>query len=459
MTKIVFVLLIAIHFLSCSGQKTRDPDQKTSKRRSTLVIINRTGNRNEEFSYIDHFNNSQLYPFINSDTLHIDVTDPIVFYSTNTPDFSDLRYFIIRSSDTVSLIKKNGRTTLSSNNSILQNRIDLMDTLLFNVGSMNYSNKTDFITGIKAINKFYASKKQILENRKNTLHNDVYKDAKSTVEYDKLAGLLSLYARFLKNDDNVLTSLKNADSTSWNYLTFRNVINNYILYINKVHHISSTDEYINDMRKNLPPAIQDYAIYGYLKNYKPDTKAQLDTLIEQIAAFNKVARHPDLANYLTENLEKYRSNLQAKLSKNVELKSLGNNKVVNLEQLLGQSKGNVIYLDFWASWCAPCLSEMPASHSLAEKYKTKGAPIVFLYLSKDEDMSAWKHKAKDIGLPDKLSFILLKNAAFTDFSNKLNLKTIPRYMIIDKKGDIVDQDAPRPSDSKLEIILNHLLSK
>lgn len=60
---------------------------------------------------------------------------------------------------------------------------------------------------------------------------------------------------------------------------------------------------------------------------------------------------------------------------------------ITLGQLLHGWKGKVVYVDFWASWCAPCVVEMPASHALAAELKDKG--VEFVYISLDTDRDKW----------------------------------------------------------------------
>ena len=74
-------------------------------------------------------------------------------------------------------------------------------------------------------------------------------------------------------------------------------------------------------------------------------------------------------------------------------------------------------------------------------------------------MAAWMNKAKDLSLPTQRSFILLKNKSLNDFFTRYAIKTIPRYMIVDKEGKIINQDAPRPSDPALKGLLNDLAGK
>jgi thiol-disulfide isomerase/thioredoxin len=118
------------------------------------------------------------------------------------------------------------------------------------------------------------------------------------------------------------------------------------------------------------------------------------------------------------------------------------NKVSDFKDVTNKSK--VTYVDFWASWCGPCRGEMPASQALREEYAGKG--VNFVYISLDEDKDAWAASSKNFALPDAQSF-LIPNAQESAIPAKFNINSIPRYLLIDAKGNVVDDDAPRPSDT------------
>lgn len=115
----------------------------------------------------------------------------------------------------------------------------------------------------------------------------------------------------------------------------------------------------------------------------------------------------------------------------------------SLKEIIASHEGKVIYVDFWASWCAPCIREMPKSKEL--QTNLKGQNIVYLYLSSDRTARPWKSAMKkhalDMGLHYRIS-----NANTSKGLEDMQIFFIPRYMIFDTKGELVNEDAPRPSE-------------
>ena len=100
---------------------------------------------------------------------------------------------------------------------------------------------------------------------------------------------------------------------------------------------------------------------------------------------------------------------------------------------------------------------MPASRALREEYV--GRDVNFVYISLDEDKDAWISANKDFGLPNGRSFII-PNAQESEIPAKFNLNSIPRYLLIDAKGNVVDNDAPRPSDTEqIKKVLDKMLKE
>ncbi len=111
---------------------------------------------------------------------------------------------------------------------------------------------------------------------------------------------------------------------------------------------------------------------------------------------------------------------------------------------LDDFKGKVIYLDVWASWCGPCRAEFPFSRQLHERLtKKQKEQVVFLYLSIDDTEAAWKKALNTLQLPGEQGWS--KGGWLSRTAKYFDIKSIPRYILINKTGQVADSDAKRPS--------------
>lgn len=125
------------------------------------------------------------------------------------------------------------------------------------------------------------------------------------------------------------------------------------------------------------------------------------------------------------------------------------------EVSLSDFKGKVVYLDFWASWCGPCLQQIPSAKEL--KHDFEGKEVVFLYVSIDEKEDSWKKMIKDKELT---GVHLLAKGFKHDVPQSYNVMGIPSYFVIDREGNILDNNAPRPSSGDvIKDLLNEALTK
>lgn len=117
----------------------------------------------------------------------------------------------------------------------------------------------------------------------------------------------------------------------------------------------------------------------------------------------------------------------------VQLRDAGGN-VVDFSTF----KGKYVYIDMWASWCAPCRREIPHLKKLEAELQNED--VVFVSLSIDRDENAWKNSIVEHDL---------HGHQLIDSENKLgsalNVRGIPFFVIYDKNGCLYMHDAPRPS--------------
>lgn len=160
--------------------------------------------------------------------------------------------------------------------------------------------------------------------------------------------------------------------------------------------------------------------------------------------------------YKAKLAEYYQNGVNAKNASASKNTVIVNNKGEKLSwaKLIADNKGKIVYVDLWASWCAPCKAEMPSSQVLRKQYANKS--IVFIYLSLDEKSADWKSSATSLNLPAENSF-LIEGDFEAKLARDLKITSIPRYLLINKSGQIVLSDAPRPSDAKVKQEIEKLL--
>ncbi len=116
-----------------------------------------------------------------------------------------------------------------------------------------------------------------------------------------------------------------------------------------------------------------------------------------------------------------------------ELKDLEGQKVT-----LKEYRGNVVILDFWATWCAPCRSAIPELIKLQENYKDKG--LVILGISMDDPRMASDKYLHGFSERFKINYTILRSDP--DVSKNyfgVQAPALPTLYVIDKKGFIRDK--------------------
>ncbi|KQC02776.1 TlpA disulfide reductase family protein [Pedobacter sp. Hv1] len=123
---------------------------------------------------------------------------------------------------------------------------------------------------------------------------------------------------------------------------------------------------------------------------------------------------------------------------------------------LASFKGKVVYIDLWASWCGPCKEETPYLKKIVDRYKGNDKIEIISIAAFDA-----KNRERRYGIikKDQMSWLQLEDTN-DSFAKSYQANFIPRFIIIDKQGNIVDSDAVRPSEpEKLMAILNQEINK
>ncbi|EDP95255.1 TlpA disulfide reductase family protein [Kordia algicida OT-1] len=121
---------------------------------------------------------------------------------------------------------------------------------------------------------------------------------------------------------------------------------------------------------------------------------------------------------------------------------------------LADLKGKYVYIDVWATWCGPCIGEIPSLKKVEKKYHNKNIEFVSISIDTPKAYDTWKNMVKDKELGGIQ--LMADNAWKSKFVTDYAIEGIPRFILIDPNGKIVNADAPRPSSPKLIELFDEL---
>lgn len=121
---------------------------------------------------------------------------------------------------------------------------------------------------------------------------------------------------------------------------------------------------------------------------------------------------------------------------------------------LADMKGKYLFIDIWATWCGPCLQQLPAMKELEQKYKGQNIEFVSISVDKDTDKGKWAKMIQDKGMGGTQLFA----GKQTSFSRDYEVSSIPKFLIIGKDGEIINENPPRPMDYRTRQVNQELIS-
>lgn len=194
---------------------------------------------------------------------------------------------------------------------------------------------------------------------------------------------------------------------------------------------------------------ENYALLLVKATQKGTAKKEIEKLVKEGVASSKtkellkelyVAEYKSdkgYNDYLTRlemsATEKKRKEL-AKTMINIEAPKFNLKDLAGNDVSLAGLNGKVVVVDFWATWCGPCIASMPAMKKALEKLTSKG-DVAFLFIDTWETVENKKQNAEDFMKKNNYPFHVLmddNDKVVADF----NVRGIPTKFVIDKTGNI-----------------------
>ncbi|MGE0589948.1 MAG: TlpA family protein disulfide reductase [Cyclobacteriaceae bacterium] len=329
----------------------------------------------------------------------------------------------------------------------------LQNYLLTSTNSMFADHgRTIFQGGSKVVIRLFDSLMQARQQSIEASRNDLY-----THEYDLLTlqnkarahSFLMYYGRVINQlpaKDSFFDFVKDIDNTN----KFQRFLPQNVLYKYEVEFLMSFDSIpdVNAFLAFIDNRTPDADFANYLKAiYLRDAighasywqrHRNLFTSDGVRSAYEQERNNP-YAYFFQQSISSFYSSQSGVEGFDFEAKKADGN-VMSLSDL----RGKVVLIDAWATWCGPCISQRPAFLELAKKFQDNPS-VAILMISVDDSESRWKSYVMKTN-PDHLGLeLFIKDGMNSEFGDRYLVKAIPKYILIDHEGVIVDANLSEPS--------------
>jgi len=259
--------------------------------------------------------------------------------------------------------------------------------------------------------KYASTLKNIDFNYRYLFKTPLYADA----YLDYVEKYLVKYLQQTTNPENTFQAtylaIKNAfpNSNTGAILLSRYIMNN------EKKHFSCFDSLCNNFKFNYPTASQIHI---------------LDSLVERHREKNKITKNDAFSALLLSATMQF-SNIQKCLNK------------------------KPIIINCWASWCSPCIKEIPILEAKMKEYNDN---IDIIYISFDNNKSDWLKKQNELGINQQQSYLLINNFK-SAMANYFDITAIPRLILVDADGNIVNEHLPSPNNDAFKNDIDAVLKK
>lgn len=275
------------------------------------------------------------------------------------------------------------------------------------------------------------------------------------INYEYLVNLLrypSYHPYFTKKQDfkvseGFLNPLKELDFDNAedfkNFEAYQQIVSQH--YFEKFYTDSTKTEaltLIKDLKsQNIKNALAEELVYAL----SPSSK-DLDLIYTTI---KEISTDEELVKEATKKYEKVQNLVAGKDSPTFDYE---NHKGGTTS--LADLKGKYVYIDVWATWCGPCIGEIPSLQKVEEQYHDKNIAFVSISIDQKNAYDTWKKMVveKELGGIQ----LMADNAWQSKFVTDYAIEGIPRFILIGPDGKIVNADAPRPSNPKLIALFDEL---
>ncbi|MFO0357516.1 MAG: TlpA family protein disulfide reductase, partial [Sphingobacteriaceae bacterium] len=400
-----------------------------------------------------------ILPIKSRTFISMQIGDSVLFNFLVEPGF-DLKYIINEKS---TMIKGNGsneniyfqliQPLISALNKRSDSLIEVkasVDKLLqtFNETEIKltklFNNYTDSFN-INEINKY------ILKN--GTLSTILLQKQKCLLSIENaLIDSLSLYNKFglIYNPifkDTILIKTKYINFLNFLIYNFEQTIGNKIFKRNpknNIYPILLFGSINNDQKYS--ERIKEFLLYAELTTELVENGIN-NTLENTCEVFFDVFKNSEYSKLLKKRISNYKP-----LSKDSPAPGFWGRSLSGKQISISDYKGKVLLIDIWATWCKPCISEFSYTDQILMPL-TKNNDFVIIYASIDRDKNKWKTFVTKSNLARGINIVIEDKIVL----DKYKISGVPRYILINKDGLIVNAFCEKPSLGTLKNRIKEIL--
>lgn len=190
--------------------------------------------------------------------------------------------------------------------------------------------------------------------------------------------------------------------------------------------------------------VAEYLVVTALSEYL--TRRGVDSMEKFDSIYNQIVKSDEFKGAYEELHAKW-----AKVSKGQPCPAFKYEDVNGKIYTPADFKGKYVFIDCWATWCGPCLQQLKPLQELEHHYASRD--IVFVSISCDEEKAKWQKMVKD----KNMGGVQLFQGGDESFNEAFMINGIPRFILLDKEGNVYDPNMSRPSDPATRKKLDSLL--
>lgn len=205
------------------------------------------------------------------------------------------------------------------------------------------------------------------------------------------------------------------------------------------HNLEIAEKYLHNEFLELYTSI-------YLKNATFQKKYELE-LVGLFSNFTLKFPKSNYSKYISKQIQSI-NDFHKRVEENSEIEFIPNyNNINSLQECIEQFNGQPVFIDIWASWCAPCKDEFEYNEQLLKLLEKTDYKVLYISIDDDRRDHVWKRMIKGYNLKGKhIRANKNLNADLRKLYNKNNSLEIPWYIIVNEKGRIRFNHASKPSD-------------